>query len=228
MKYFIDQEFIEGWHKPFLGKRRHHIDLISIGIVAEDGREFYAISNEFNPKDANEWVRANVLQPMINEHIQEYNGDYRNFILDKYEGVDLVSSVKILQEMKGQSNRHIAHDIVCFIYPNEPSLDYMPRLKAAQQFELSDKSQKPEFYGYYADYDWVLFCSLFGSMIDLPKGFPMYCRDLKQSLDEKAVFLASSVDEIKKLEKYPKQINEHNALADARWIKELYDFLCKI
>jgi len=41
------------------------------------------------------------------------------------------------------------------------------------------------FYAYYADYDWVVFAQLFGKMKDLPKGFPMYCKDLKQSLDEK-------------------------------------------
>ena len=37
MKYWIDTEFIE---------RPYTIDLISVGLVAEDGREFYAESNE--------------------------------------------------------------------------------------------------------------------------------------------------------------------------------------
>jgi 3' exoribonuclease, RNase T-like len=37
MKYWLDTEFIE---HPF------KIDLISIGLVAEDGREFYAESSE--------------------------------------------------------------------------------------------------------------------------------------------------------------------------------------
>ena len=39
MKYFIDTEFIEGFHTPIFGKRRHFIDLISIAIVCEDGRK---------------------------------------------------------------------------------------------------------------------------------------------------------------------------------------------
>ncbi len=43
MKYFLDQEFHEGFHKPIFGKKRHFIDLISIGIVSEDDRKFYAI-----------------------------------------------------------------------------------------------------------------------------------------------------------------------------------------
>ena len=57
MKYFLDTEFIEGFHKPFFGKRRHFIDLISIGIVCEDGRQFYAISNEYKYSDADKWVK---------------------------------------------------------------------------------------------------------------------------------------------------------------------------
>ena len=44
MKYFIDTEFID---------REHVLDLISLGVVAEGGREFYAISTEFDPAHAN-------------------------------------------------------------------------------------------------------------------------------------------------------------------------------
>jgi hypothetical protein len=75
--------------------------------------------------------------------------------------------------------------------------------------------QKPEFWGYYADYDWVAFCQLFGKMIDLPKGWPMYCRDLKQLCDD----LGNP--------KLPKN-NAHHALSDARWIKEQYGALIKL
>ena len=52
MKYFLDTEFHES-KKPvkMLGitlKEVRTIDLISIGIVCEDGREYYAISKDFN------------------------------------------------------------------------------------------------------------------------------------------------------------------------------------
>lgn len=52
MRYFYDCEFIED------GKS---IELISIGVVSEDGREFYAVSTEFDPDRAGPWVRRNVL-----------------------------------------------------------------------------------------------------------------------------------------------------------------------
>lgn len=76
------------------------------------------------------------------------------------------------------------------------------------------KDTNPEFWGYYADYDWVVFAQIFGTMMDLPVGFPMYCRDLKQWADNLGV------------QKLPEQKSaEHNALNDARWNRELYDWL---
>ena len=95
-------------------------------------------------------------------------------------------------------------------------------------------------------------------MIDLPKGFPMYCIDLKQILDDKVSnmefkkqllgrinqkevegitykivkgsenlqkFLNLVIGEGLANGSYPKQTNEHNALADAKWNYELYNFL---
>jgi hypothetical protein len=51
-------------------------------------------------------------------------------------------------------------------------------------------------------------------MMDLPKGFPMYCRDIKQLCDE----LGNP--------KLPEQgKGEHNALEDARWNRNAYLWL---
>ena len=72
-------------------------------------------------------------------------------------------------------------------------------------------NKDPEFYAYYADYDHVVLCQLFGSMIDLPEGWPMYTIDLKQIADE----IGFDTDRLS-------QNNEHNALSDARWDKVLY------
>ena len=52
MRYFYDTEFIEDGRT---------IELISIGVAAEDGREYYAVSTEFDAERAGPWVRANVL-----------------------------------------------------------------------------------------------------------------------------------------------------------------------
>lgn len=224
MKYFIDTEFIEGFHKPLFGKKRHFIDLISIGIIAEDGREYYAISNEFNPKDASPWVKENVISKLSPKKVWS----------NKNGGMDLPNRLY-------KSNDTIARDIVHFV-AGEPQNPNGPH-------------SNPEFYAYYADYDWVLLCSLFGTMMDLPKGFPMYCRDLKQMLDEKVMIHAIGVNQAlkngvnpipeehikpintqfeellsmyKEDKEYPRQKNEHDALSDAKWNYELYKFIQKI
>lgn len=73
--------------------------------------------------------------------------------------------------------------------------------------------RETRFWGYFADYDWVLLCGIFGRMVDLPKGFPFYCLDLKQTATMLGLKKAS----------FPKQAaDEHHALADARWNLELY------
>ena len=51
-RFFYDCEFIED------GRR---VELISIGIVGADGREFYGVSTEFDDRDAGPFVRKNVL-----------------------------------------------------------------------------------------------------------------------------------------------------------------------
>lgn len=78
-------------------------------------------------------------------------------------------------------------------------------------------SEIPEFWGYYADYDWVLLCQLFCRMIDLPKGWPMFCLDLRQTRHMMGDTLWN--------EMVPKQdeATTHDALADARWIKTAYE-----
>jgi hypothetical protein len=56
-RYFFDTEFNEKVPEPF------GVDFISIGIVAEDGREYYAVNRDFNraAAQANKWVANDVL-----------------------------------------------------------------------------------------------------------------------------------------------------------------------
>lgn len=157
MKYFLDTEFIEsGPWAP--------IHLISIGIVAEDGREFYAINSEAPLSDVNNWVKENVLP-----HLKPFPGSQMPL-------------------------RMIAAEVKLFC--------------------RAGTDDKPEFWGYYADYDWVVFCQIFGCMIDLPKGWPMYCRDIKQWCDQ-----------LGNPKLPPQGSTEHNALNDARWNRTAYEFL---
>lgn len=70
VKYFYDTEFLEDGRT---------IDLISIGIHCEDGREFYAVSTEFNKRRVanNDWLMENVMTSIGHEINLEWpNGPY--------------------------------------------------------------------------------------------------------------------------------------------------------
>ena len=54
-RYFYDCEFIEDGRL---------VDLVSIGVVDEFGREFYAVSTQFDDSRAVPWVRRNVLDKL--------------------------------------------------------------------------------------------------------------------------------------------------------------------
>lgn len=88
-----------------------------------------------------------------------------------------------------------------------------PRTMIASEI-VQFMGEEPEIWAYYADYDWVALCQLYGTMMNLPKGWPMYCRDVKQLCD----MLGKP--------KLPEQKSqEHNALADAIWTAQAWQFL---
>lgn len=94
-----------------------------------------------------------------------------------------------------------------------PHLEGIPRKPASlvRREVLALVGPTPEFWGYYADYDWVLFCKLFGTMVQLPKGWPKFCLDVRQQMHDLRVTHES----------LPIQTGaQHDALADARWIRE--------
>lgn len=150
MKFWFDTEFYEDGRT---------IELISIGVVSEDGRTYYAetpLAQELAQKT--DWLKANVWP-----HLRGVESTFKSAI---------------------------ARELIEFF------------------------GEKPEIWAYYADYDWVALCQLYGRMIDLPAGWPMYCRDLKQ--------LADSVGN----PKLPDQGGaEHFALHDALWTKQAWLWL---
>jgi hypothetical protein len=158
MKIFFDTEFIEDGRT---------IDLISIGLVREDGRALlYFENSECDLSRADPWVVENVISKL------QRSLGYNEYLATR---------------------KQIAQAIKVFVGP------------------------KPEFWAYYADYDWVVLCQLYGRMIDLPEGWPKFCLDLKQILHMRG---------IKKIPK-PLEKNAHNALSDALWLREAFMSLGK-
>lgn len=173
MKYFLDTEFIE-----YPG----HIELISIGIVGDNGTELYCVNQDADLSKASDWVIKNVLDKM-----PEYNKETNTL-------TNHTANCKPLYLIKDE--------ILGYTYQKN-----------------KDKINKCDFYGYYSAYDWVVFCWIFGTMKDLPKGYPMYCIDLKQMMDEKGL------SKEWKRKHHPDPEGEHNALIDAKWNYGLYQLI---
>ena len=228
MKYFLDTEFLEGTQKKWFGQTKPTIDLISIGIVCEDGREYYAISKDFNLKEAwnrfqrkehtmfekqnafkgkkEYWIRDNVLKSIYTELEKKEIDNYKGFTDPIYD-LELsfnYSCLKRLIKKYGKSNKQIAEDIKDFVFKGQ-----------GQKIRFDNSIQ---FYGYYSDYDWVVFCWLFEKMNDLPKGFPMFAFDIQQQIEE------YKIDKEQLLKEVP-QISCHNALQDAIWNKDAYNWI---
>ena len=263
MNYYIDTEFLEGTQKEnfpislFRKNTPPTIDLISIGIVSEEGREYYAISKDFNLEEAWNrydlkentyrvgfsyetkieiekvyWIRENVLKPIWEDYLKNQQSIYEKTYHWELTSEFSYRTMKTIIRWIGKTNKQIAEEIISFTtqarWQDNPNGKFNVGTDLSNEVSKKDLVwDKPKLYAYYADYDWVAFCWLFGKMMDLPNGFPMYCRDLKQILDEKELARQDGPDmaKLRDLPTYPKQENEHNALDDARWNKKLHEFL---
>lgn len=246
MKYFYDTEFLEGSQtKRFLGvpigKTKPTIDLISIGIVSEDNREYYAVSKDFNLDEAwnrydekviptygdmrnlypegkkvkEYWIRENVLKKIFDSWILENNAEIVRLGLPMNicEDEFNLKNFKKWISLKGVSNSRIKTDLFNFLKTGTTEVE---------EGEVYYNSAKPELYGYYSDYDHVVLCWLFGKMKDLPEFMPKFTLDVNQLKKDIQKLTPIKLEDYKG---YPKNKNCHNALEDARWTKKLFEFL---
>ncbi|MGQ9348927.1 3'-5' exoribonuclease domain-containing protein [Mycolicibacterium gilvum] len=169
--YCYDTEFLEDGET---------INLISIGIVCDDGREYYAVNSDadWDRIENDDWLMTNVVP-----HLPMRPGKPPY----KFEGLAWIwgldrSSVLIKPKWL------IANEVREFI------------------LESVKFGDNPRLWAYYGAYDHVALAQLFGKMIHLPDGIPMFTHELKQLMEEMPRTWVPPVHE-----------DEHDALADARW-----------
>lgn len=207
MRFYLDTEFIEcAKQRRVLGVKVGTpvptIDLISLALVAEDGRELYLLNAdcELAYAWADKWVRKNVLYPIFREY---YNGDallHYTFSLSAMRGIF---------KRNGKSRRGLELAIGEFVGYHQYQI---VGCSDGWRLEKDSGTPAPQFYADYSHYDWVVFCQIFGRMIQLPNGFPQYCIDLQQEMAR-----LDAPDSIR-----PENNRQHNALADARANKILH------
>lgn len=183
-RYFYDTEFIDDGRT---------IDLISIGIACEDGREYYAVASDA-PWDRiykHEWLMTNVWPhlPVIGyttKHIGTV-GNWRD-VMDSRGHLDTTDTLV-------RPRWVIANEVREFLLCDIP------------------KGTDVELWADYAAYDHVALARLWGPMINLPKGIPMYTNDIQ-------TYARLSGVSHKHLPKATG--SEHHALADARNVWDRY------
>ncbi|MET7975710.1 3'-5' exoribonuclease [Streptomyces mirabilis] len=167
-----DLEFVEyrtGWLR-----KRYTIDLISIALVADDGRTYYATNRDMPVRRIrrHKWLMENVVP-----HLPKGHGDLRNSMSKRWLFHYGDPSVK--------PQTQIAREVATFI----------------------QSTDDVELWANWGAYDHVRLCWLWGLMVDLPPGVPMFTNDIQQE----ARRLGIGWDQLPKQEG-----GEHNALADAR------------
>jgi hypothetical protein len=169
MNIYYDTEFIEfGGRNPILP--------LSIGMVRDDGAEYYAVFDNTDTlmlASRHDWLRANVLP-----------------------------------YLPASGPPYVHWDDT---HPDFPHVKHLSNIRAEiEEFVLG--VEKPSLWAWYAAYDHVVLSGIFGRMIDLPEGFPMWTNDLKQ--EARAINLP-----------HMPGIQEHNALSDAREVRYRYHWL---
>jgi hypothetical protein len=177
IRLFYDCEFLEDGRT---------IELISIGMVAEDGREYYAVSRGLPVKQIakSQWLRRNVVPGL-----PRLQGDAR---------------------MAAGRRNPLALDW------GHPSFKRRDRI-ADEVRDFIVATPDVELWAWYGAYDHVVLCQLWGSMVQLPEGVPMFTCDLQQ--------------EALRLGNPPlpeQQAGLHNALADARHNQVMAEALASI
>lgn len=174
-KIFFDCEFT-GLHQ--------NTTLISIGLISECGKTFYAELTDYDKTQIDDWLQKNVID---------------NLVLNEIEHGLLSPYNKERAEFKGNS--------LC--------------LKELLKYWLS-QFESIEIWSDCLSYDWVLFNQIFGHAFNIPKNVHYIPFDICTAFKMKGIdpdisredFIGGSVEG-----------NKHNALYDAKVIKECYNKL---
>ena len=104
--------------------------------------------------------------------------------------------------------------------PNDPVYVSRAVMKSMKSRIVEFAGKDPEFIVDYGGYDWVGLCQLFGKMLDLPKGWPMFARDVQQF--KESIGMKGDFPNLR-----AKGEKEHHALHDARECKARWEYLEK-
>lgn len=177
------------------------IELISIGIVCEDGREYYAVNADcdFLRVRNHDWLRENVCPHLPTTQVLDRNDITYSMQLDRTAACvkpRWVIANEVREFLTAQAQAALVEEI---------------DTRTGEPRYIVDEAALPQLWAYYGAYDHVALAQLWGPMSELPAWIPMFTHDLKQEMER--VGVGSDI--------VAKPDDLHNALADARWNLEV-------
>jgi hypothetical protein len=192
MKVFFDTEFT-GLHQ--------NTSLISIGLISEDGRTFYAELNDYDESQVDDWIKQNVINNLIFPEPPEGQQDHYSARRSKNNpvGKNLYKDYSV--DLRGRTGD----------------------VKTAIEIWLS-QFDSVEMWSDCLAYDWVLFNQIFGHAFNIPKNVYYIPFDIC------TLFKINGIDPDISREFYAglsEGVNDvkHNALHDAKVIRACYEKL---
>lgn len=215
MNLYFDTEFT-GLHKD--------TTLISIGIVAENEKGFYAEFSDYDRSQCDDWIEDNVINNLRLYGVGWCSGAEQRIQELKSRGyeVSLNPSIPKDYSILEYGISHETEDGSTEVYGD--TVWVSSRLeKWLSQFD------EVQFVSDVCHYDFSLLIDLFGDAWDLPKNVNPACHDINQDIakhygiSEREAFGKSREEIVQELCGDAINGEKHNALYDARVIKAIYE-----
>lgn len=223
MKLFFDTEFT--------GLRKD-TTLISIGIVSEDGRKFYAELTDYNENQCNKWINENVVKNLHLPHIPWHSKCTENIKKLEEDGYVISQNPHIPRE-----GAFLEYDYFKSDNENMTALGDSHWIGIALN-EWLKQFDTIQFVSDVCHYDFVLLIELItngGTALDLPDNISAVCHDINQDIAQHfgvtdAEAFDMSREQIMNDLCGPEDIvagDKHNSLYDAEVIRAIYGGICE-
>lgn len=199
-KIFFDTEFT-GLHKD--------TTLISVGMVDENDNCFYAIFNDYDKSQVDDWIQKNVIENLVPETVGKIN------LIENGIGKDILDCKHI---------RCIINDYDVFVYGDkddikEVMLDWFEMLMETDPID----ERNIVFVSDVCHYDFVLLIDLIaGHALKLPEYITPACRDINQDIADAYRITHREAFNYDRDDWNTSDGEKHNSLYDAKVIREVF------
>lgn len=192
---FFDTEF-SGLHQ--------NTTLISIGLISDNGKTFYAELTNYDKNQINDWIQENVIDKLLfTNKITNAISSWENWVSDN-----------------GTYSNALDMSLADKDMSNFECIGKTPMIKNRLEKWLS-QFEEIEMWSDCLTYDWMLFCQIWEGTLNIPKNIYYIPFDLSTLFKMKGIDPDISREEFLGIDKD----NKHNALHDAIVIKKCYEKL---